>query len=70
MLDYPYLTYTNVYFQEDNLWVSVTQHVENWSYSDTGLTTKEAEERVLVIHVYLSRNYWPIKQQVKVTLRR
>lgn len=54
--DYTYLTYMNIYFKEDNLWVLVTQHVESWSYSDTGPTPEEAEESVLVIYTSVSRN--------------
>lgn len=38
----------NIYFEEDNLWVLVTQHGESWSYSDTGPAPEEAEESVLV----------------------
>lgn len=37
-----YLTNMNIYFKEDNLWVLVTQHVESWSYSDTGPAPEEA----------------------------
>ena len=47
--DRAYLTDVNVYFKEDNMWVLATQHVECWSYSDTGLTPEEAEESVLLV---------------------
>ncbi len=46
--DQTYLTDMNIYFKEDDLWVLVTQHVESWSYSDTGPTPEEAEESVLM----------------------
>lgn len=64
--DYTYLTYMNIYFKEDDVWVLVTQHVESWSYSDTGPTPEEAEESVLVICANVSRN---AQQVYKSTFR-
>lgn len=52
--DQAYLTDMNIYFKEDDLWVLATQHVERWSYSDTGLTPEEAEESVLLVCAGLS----------------
>lgn len=54
--DQTYLTDMNIYFKEDDLWVLVTQHVESWSYSDTGPTPEEAEESVLMICSGLSNS--------------
>lgn len=52
--DQTYLADMNIDFKEDDLWVFVTQHVEGWSYSDTGPTPEEAEESVLVRYSGLS----------------
>lgn len=38
----------DIYFEEDDLWVLVTQHVESWSYSDTWPAPEEAEESMFV----------------------
>lgn len=62
--DQTYLTDMDIYFQEDDLWVLVTQHVERWSYSDTGPTPEEEEERVLVICSGLSSSAETISQLV------
>lgn len=46
MEDLIYLTDMYINFKEDNLWIFVAQHVESWSYSDAGSTSKEAEENL------------------------
>lgn len=47
----------NIYFEEDDLWVFVTQHVESWSYSDTGLAAGERGEHVIDL-------YWALQAAV------
>lgn len=51
-----HLTYMDIYFKEDDLWILVTQHVESRSYSDTGSTPEETEESMFVICSGLSIN--------------
>lgn len=58
-----YLTYMNIYFKEDDLQVLVTQHVESWSYSDTGPTPEETEECVLMICIQSLKKCSVINQQ-------
>lgn len=52
-----YLTYVNINFKEDDLYVFVTQQVESWSYSDTRPTPDEAKESVLLISIIIQQAY-------------
>lgn len=54
----------NIYFKEDDLWVLITQHVESWSYSDTGLTAEETDKTMLVIWTY----YFKVAAQLRGVL--
>lgn len=49
-----HLTAVNIYFEEDDLWVFVTQHVESWSYSDAWPAPEEEGQSRLAVNSSLT----------------
>lgn len=52
-----HLTDVNIYFEEDDLWVFVTQHVESWSYSDAWPAPEEEGQSRLAVNSSLTMDH-------------